>query len=140
METPKREKETYPTEPRDHEADAQAAVKELEKKGHHVLDTGDCDDDCPVCTLYNTNPEQEYNWLIKAVVQKFKGSPKITQAEYVVNRIRLQALAQHPYTRVTRAHTDPKAIIKVTLNIQIEGGAVVTGIVRGLRPLLTDTV
>ena len=147
METPKREKEAYSTEPRDHEADAQAAVEELEKKGHHVLDTGDCDDNCPVCELHeSTDPGLERGIIISLLRNKFNATPETLKDSlknppvyYTINRIRLQTLAAHPMVHVIRAKTGPRVIVEVSMTMNFDGYPI-TAIVRGLRPLLTSTL
>jgi hypothetical protein len=133
LEPQKREKESYNTQPRDHEQEAQKAVEQLREQGHHVQKDGDCAGDCPLCEPYMATPGAEHAWLMGVLKERHKLTLAV-QPTYVVNRARLQALACHPLVQVTRAKTDPKVIVEVSLTTQVEGQEV-TGTVRGLTAL-----
>lgn len=130
----KREKETYGTQPRDHEQEAQKAVELLREEGHHVQKDGDCAGGCPLCEPYMATPGAEHAWLLGVLKERHKLTQVTSPFTYVVSRTRLQALACHPMVNVTRARTEPKAIVEVSLTTQVEGREV-TGTVRGLPVL-----
>jgi len=114
------------------------SVKDMREKGHHIDETsGDCMPDCSLCLPHNISPGQEYGDVVEMLKQEIsKAHSKNSTIEVMssINRTRLQALAKHPMTHVTRAKNDPPVIVKVTVTIEHEGRSA-TASVYGLRPI-----